>query len=320
MMNELAQIFNTVNIGLVILDRELNVVHWNRWMEIQSGIKADAILGAPLFDHFPTLNNPYFLKNCKSVLTFGSFSFFSQKLHKFVFPFKPHSSLAAKFDFMQQSCSMGPLRSDDKAIERMFLIVQDVTEIAAYENQLIELNIKDPLTGIFNRRHLEARLREEVERHRRHKHGLSLAMIDIDHFKKVNDTYGHPCGDQVLIGVAQAVAGAIRSTDLVGRYGGEEFCCVLPETSIAGAFMLMERIRAKIAAEVFCTNDTNLSVTISIGVAEIGMDQTGEQLLGSADTALYEAKHSGRNRVVKFEDIPQISTMPEMDAPSLPAD
>ena len=297
-MNELEQIFSTVNIGLVIMDKDLNVTQWNRWMFQHSGIASEQIVGSPIIGHFPRLDTPRFLKNCKAVLTFGNFCFFSQKLHHFLFPFKPVGSFGAKFEHMQQNCTMGPLRADDNSIIGIFLIVQDVTELAIYEQKMIEMNVKDGLTGIYNRRHLESRLGDECERQKRYAGKLSLVMLDIDFFKKVNDTYGHQCGDHVLKSVASGIASIIRKTDCLARYGGEEFCCLLPETGIKDASMLAERFRKHVEEMALLYQDTEVRVTISLGVSEFTAASSPEMLLKKADDALYQAKKTGRNKVV----------------------
>ena len=297
-MNEFSQIFETVNFGLVILNSELKVTHWNHWMALHSGIDADQITNALLFDFFPELNTPRFLRNTKAVLSFGNFSFFSQKLHRFLFPFKPVGSFKSMFDYMQQNCTMGPLRNDGNSITGIFLIVQDVTELASYEQKLIEMNIKDGLTGIYNRRFLQTRLNEEFERHMRHNMKLSLIMFDIDFFKKVNDCHGHPCGDSVLQSVASKIASNIRPTDCLARYGGEEFCCLLSQTDLDGAMALAERFRKLIEEQVTTCRENDIKVTISLGVSELAAGNSAEALLKQADEALYQAKNSGRNRVV----------------------
>lgn len=297
-MSELSQIFDTVNIGLVTFDRELRVQYWNRWMELHSGIAATKIIGAPIVDFFPTLNTPRFIKNCKAVLSFGNFSFFSQKLHRYLFPFKPDSSFGCSFDFMQQSCTMGPLRDQDNAITSLFLIVQDVTELAVSEQRLMELNTRDGLTGIYNRRYLESRLNSECERHVRYQRPMSLVMFDIDFFKSVNDTYGHQCGDLVLKAIAKEVSKVARASDCLARYGGEEFCCILPETSADDAVCFAERFRCRIAELIIPSQEIKVQVTISLGVAELQGGDTPEQLLRRADAALYDAKKAGRNRIV----------------------
>nr|MBF0222667.1 diguanylate cyclase [Desulfobulbaceae bacterium] len=297
MSESLIQIFETVNIGVVTLDLELRVQFWNRWMELHSQIPAEKIIGTPIIDSFPNLDNPRFSKNCKAVFSFGSFSFFSQKLHKYLFPFKPDASYGNSFDFMQQSCTMGPLRDQDNVINSLFLIVQDVTELAASENRLIELNTKDALTGIYNRRYLEAHLKDECERHHRYGRQLSLIMLDIDFFKKVNDNYGHQCGDQVLKAIAHEISKLARSTDYFVRYGGEEFCLILPETSADDALSQAERFRDHIADLVIPCKEASIKVTISLGIAELAAGNSPDQLMKRADDALYEAKNAGRNRV-----------------------
>ena len=209
-MNEFSQIFETINFGLIILNTELKVTHWNHWMARHSGIDAKQITGASLFDFFPEINTPRFLRNSNSVLSFGNFSFFSQKLHHFLFPFKPIGSFqSSMFEHMQQNCTMGPIRNDDNQITGIFLIVQDVTELASYEQKLIEMNIKDGLTGIYNRRFFQTRLNEEFQRHKRYGTKLSLIMFDIDFFKKVNDCHGHQCGrpDDCIVGHINFIAG-----------------------------------------------------------------------------------------------------------------
>lgn len=293
-----SQVFDMVDIGLVILDKDLHVRHWNRWMHLHSGIDPGSITGSIVFDTFPNLKHPRFINKCKAVLTFGNFCFFSQKLHHYLFPFKPESFFYPDFDFMQQSCTMGPLRGENGLIEYIFIAVHDVTDTVTFEQKLMELNRKDALTGVHNRRSLEINLKEEIERTRRYRHPLSMIMLDIDHFKNVNDTYGHQCGDYILQQIALAIEKITRSQDILARYGGEEFCCLLPETSIEGAKLLAERFRKKISEKAYSYLDKNIAVTISLGVSTLKEESdTAEILLEKADSALYAAKNSGRNRV-----------------------
>ncbi len=284
-----SQVFDMVDIGLVILDKELRVQYWNRWMQLHSNI-------------FPNLKRPRFLNNCKAVFTFGNFCFFSQKLHRYLFPFKPISSFDTGFQFMQQNCTMGPLRNEQGDITHLFIAVHDVTEAVNFEQRLVALNMIDALTGVNNRRSLEAHLRDEVDRHKRYSHPLSLIMFDIDHFKNVNDTYGHQCGDFVLQKIAEIVGNTIRTEDVLARYGGEEFCCVLPETSAASAMILAERLRKKIADHVFEFQKERIRVTISLGVSFMNAGtSTADMLLKKADDGLYAAKNGGRNQIMMVE-------------------
>jgi len=293
------QVFDMVDIGLVILDRDLKVRHWNRWMELHSGVRADQIVGSYVFDFFPNLKRPRFLNNCKAVLTFGNFCFFSQKLHHYLFPFRPISTFDSEFKNMQQSCTMGPLRNSEGGIDYIFIAVHDVTESVNFERKLVALNMIDALTGINNRRSLESHLKDEVDRYKRYGRPLSLIMFDIDHFKDINDTHGHQCGDFILQEIAVIIQRSIRTEDILGRYGGEEFCCLLPETPLASAAVLAERFREKIAKTTFNYACADISVTISLGVSSMTQEVvSAEMLLKKADEGLYRAKNAGRNKTV----------------------
>jgi diguanylate cyclase (GGDEF)-like protein len=155
----------------------------------------------------------------------------------------------------------------------------------------------DELTQILNRRNILLILTEEVERAQRYRSALSVLLIDIDHFKHVNDSYGHLVGDHVLRQCAELLRRFTRTTDRLGRYGGEEFLCVLPMTVESSAAVLAERLCKVIARAPFAAEMVAFSVTISIGVAELDpQHDTIEQLISHADSALYRAKAGGRNR------------------------
>jgi diguanylate cyclase (GGDEF)-like protein/putative nucleotidyltransferase with HDIG domain len=162
----------------------------------------------------------------------------------------------------------------------------------------------DRLTGVFNRQALLAELFSEVERASRYDRPLSVAFVDIDHFKIVNDTYGHGAGDIVLRGVAQLLAGSLRASDLIGRYGGEEFMLILTETAVEEGAVLAEKLRAIVEREPFTIEgDQNLSVTISIGiVGGFGEQLRMEALVRDADAAMYSAKSLGRNQTYVFAE------------------
>ncbi len=161
---------------------------------------------------------------------------------------------------------------------------------------------QDGLTGLLNRASFMQRLNEEASLTARHSLQTGLAILDVDHFKKVNDTYGHSAGDAVLVEVANRLTSAVRGEDVVARYGGEEFVILMRYTNLEGCGHLLERVRSSIASQPFrilgCDGDTEITVTISIGLAQFGAEINQAQLLEQADQALYEAKRSGRNRLV----------------------
>ena len=191
---------------------------------------------------------------------------------------------------------------------------EHLAEMEALNRRLEELSVRDPLTGLYNRRYFMDRLNHEFQRAARHSRPLAALMLDLDHFKLVNDTYGHQVGDEVLRNCALMLVNQTRSTDIAARYGGEEFIALLPETDPAGALRVAEKLREAIAVvplvrpgavegasvtqPIFCT--------VSVGVAELDSDQMDESadLLGAVDAAMYAAKNSGRNRALAAWTLP----------------
>ena len=163
------------------------------------------------------------------------------------------------------------------------------------EAQILAASLTDPLTGIGNRRRLEQALEQELSRARRSGRTLSAFIADLDHFKSVNDTYGHESGDKVLAAFGEVLRRRIRAGDTAARFGGEEFVVLMPETDLANAALIAERIRAALAECLIAPLPE--PVTASFGVAELVACEPARSLLARADKALYEAKHTGRNRV-----------------------
>jgi diguanylate cyclase (GGDEF)-like protein/PAS domain S-box-containing protein len=163
--------------------------------------------------------------------------------------------------------------------------------------QVQKLSVTDPLTNLINRRKFFEELEKEANRCRRYKHPLSLIMLDIDHFKKVNDTFGHQFGDKVLCHIAEILRTNTRRTDTVARYGGEEFIILLPETPLVGGGEVAERIRQATAKSVICDNLNNIAVTVSLGVTNFSLEDNIDSFVKRADQALYKAKDAGRNAV-----------------------
>ncbi|MBC8492163.1 MAG: diguanylate cyclase [Chloroflexi bacterium] len=172
-------------------------------------------------------------------------------------------------------------------------------ENARLFGEVQRLATTDGLTGIYNRRHFFELAEHELSRARRYGHPVSAIMLDVDHFKQVNDTYGHAAGDQVLRAVAERCGDNIRDIDILGRYGGEEFAIILPATDLTVAQIAAERLRRCIADVPVPTDKGDLTVTISLGVASSAQDDEDvAALLNRADAAMYAAKQAGRNRVV----------------------
>ncbi|MFT3708929.1 MAG: GGDEF domain-containing protein [Archangium sp.] len=170
---------------------------------------------------------------------------------------------------------------------------------AAYHDEIYRMTTVDGLTQVFNRRYFEDAIERELSRSRRYSRPLSLVLIDIDHFKKINDTWGHLAGDAVLKDVARTVRTRTRREDVLARYGGEEFALLLPEIDLKGASLLAEKVRKLVEKHTFTFDGEDIDVTLSAGVSTVQKKgEDAQELIRKADEKLYEAKSAGRNRVV----------------------
>ncbi len=206
----------------------------------------------------------------------------------------------------ERKVHVGPARGD--LGRRLSLAINAISD--AMEQAVAEATT-DRLTGIANRQSLLAELFNEVERAHRYDRPLSVAFVDIDHFTAVNDTYGHAAGDVVLVGVAQTIKANLRASDMAGRYGGEEFMLILPETRPEDAGMLAEKVRQRVLRESWQADGVALTVTVSIGIAGgQGRDVRFDALVRDADAAMYSAKSLGRNQTYVFAEPDEDARVP----------
>jgi diguanylate cyclase (GGDEF)-like protein/PAS domain S-box-containing protein len=204
---------------------------------------------------------------------------------------------------------ISPLKIQQKKPGGRIIILRDITQrkqseiqLKALQEQCYEQSIHDPLTGLYNRRFLAESIKREAANAVREQHPIGIAIIDIDYFKQVNDTYGHEAGDMELIHLAEILSRLSRAGDYVFRYGGEEFLIMMPDTSLLAAVQMAERCRQHIANYVLNYADSQISITVSIGVAALLPGESGyEAVLKAADDGLYQAKEKGRNCVVAIE-------------------
>lgn len=185
-------------------------------------------------------------------------------------------------------------------VEAALRIKDEHDHLREVNQRLSELSMTDPLTSLYNRRYLMERFHEEVERAKRYKYPLACIMLDIDDFKRINDTYGHLQGDQILQQIATIMKNSNRVVDIIARYGGEEFLLILPQTDLGGAVVVGERINKLVADTRFIRNEPDQVITLSLGASAYSSDDEGnkEDLLKMADDALLEAKRQGKNRLV----------------------
>ena len=305
--NSLGFIIDRVDVGILVVTENLDVVLWNRFMEANSKVPATSIVGKNLLDYFPELPGKWLNKKVKSVQLLNNFAFTSWQQRAYLFQFKHHRPITGGVTHMYQDCTFIPFEGSGG--EKLVCItVFDVTDTAISHREvqqahadLEELSHRDALTGVYNRRFMEAELHKEFKRVERYGGKLSVLFLDLDFFKRVNDTYGHQAGDKVLIEVTQRISDMVRATDYVARYGGEEFAIILPGTDITGALIFANRVREVIEKTPVLYDEHALSVTASLGLSEYREGvESYDALLDQSDKALYVAKKQGRNRVACY--------------------
>ena len=296
-----------VGFGIFVIDRDMNVLMWNRFMQDHSGLPADQVVGKSLYTHFPELPRVWLSRKIESVFQLGAFAFSSWEQRPYLFRFDHDRPITGGVDFMQQDCTFMPLMRDREVVA-VCVTISDVTHVSIVQREreeavakLQEYADRDGLTGIANRRYFEARLRDEFTRWQRYGGDMSVLLFDLDHFKKINDQFGHGVGDTVLRLMAQRVSAVLRAQDSFGRFGGEEFALLLPCTPLADAMLVAEKIRNTIGDVPVDVQGVSVPVTASVGgaAARVGVPNY-DVLINEADAALYSAKRQGRNRSVAF--------------------
>jgi diguanylate cyclase len=299
-------LLGSIEVGIVVLDREYKVQVWNQFMENHSNVVPSQIRDKTLFEFFPEIDEAWFKVKTDPVYRLKSPAFIIWEQRPYLFRFGPNRPITSSSEFMYQNITLFPLASLSGEVEQLCIVVYDVTDEAVSRQSALALNDKleqisrvDGLTGLFNRRYWEEQFNQEYKRSKRNDMPASVVMLDIDHFKKVNDTFGHPGGDQVIKALAKIIKKSIRETDLAGRYGGEEFSIILPDTVASNARMVAERIRRLSEAFILNYEGQEIKFTVSLGIAEFNSSFKDHMAwLDKADQALYKAKEGGRNKVV----------------------
>jgi len=299
----LFDIFRSIDVGVVIVEKDYTIKTWNSFMVNHSGVSSQQVINKNLFSTFPELPGAWLKRKIDSVFMLNTRSFITWEQHPYVFKFKNYRPITGTAEYMYQNVTLIPLHSNNGDVTHVGLVVYDVTDVAVSQselksaNQLLgKLSRTDKLTQLYNRGYWEETLDIEFERCKRSSQVSTLVMFDIDHFKKVNDSYGHQAGDEVIRNTSKTLLSNLRKTDVAGRYGGEEFAVILTNTEAHTAMYFAERLRKRIESQIVTHDGVDIHYTISLGVAEISQDmENHQQWIEASDSALYESKHGGRN-------------------------
>lgn len=299
----LQPLLSQLNTGVLILDSQHNIVFLNQFITRRADIQLAEVEGQLVYNVFADLPEAWLRRKLDGVLALQAPAFSSWEQRQYIVKLPHLRPVSSDSEYMAQNCSMLPLTAPDGVSQYVCLLIEDATDAYVYQHKLqqsmsrLELaNRTDGLTGVYNRNYWQSQLEYETQRAARYQHPVSLLLFDLDKFKQLNDRYGHQGGDAVLIEMSAMITALLRDTDLLGRYGGEEFGIILPETNLACAQLVANRICAAVAAQEILFNGQAIAVTISIGVASY-TNQTADELIQQADMALYNAKRLGRNQV-----------------------
>jgi diguanylate cyclase (GGDEF)-like protein len=300
-------IFDTIDNGILVLDENLCIKEWNRWLEIQTSKKKIDVVGENFCELFPYVSEKKLKRKIKSVLITQNPSFYSIDPHNYLIKIPLSNITNSFFDTMQQNVTIVPYDIEKNEVA---IYIYNDTSLCETNAKLKMLNIeleyishRDPLTHLYNRRYFT----EEVEKRKsvsiRNNTPICIVMLDIDKFKNINDTYGHLIGDKVIIEVAKSLNKYLRNSDIVARFGGEEFIILLENSDLQNSFDVAEKIRQKIEESLISSEESQkpIKFTASFGVAQFDQqkdDNNIEKTILNADRALYEAKESGRNKTI----------------------
>lgn len=272
--------------GQVLLDKAGRIVSWDPHMERLTGFLSEDLIGRPYAALFAedAMTDDRMNDRLMEVDRVG-FSFAQNRMQR--------ADRSVYWGHTMITCIPPALNRDGYE-----LLVRDIDEHRETLESLLRAASSDPLTGLANRRALLEAADIEFDRHKRKPRDIGLLLIDIDHFKQINDTYGHPVGDKVIRNLAAVLLQSVRSIDVVARIGGEEFAVLLPSTDQTMAVLIAERIRSNAAAQRIVVSAAEINYRVSIGVARVTSEIQGlDDLIEAADHALYDAKHQGRDRI-----------------------
>ncbi|MCP4502174.1 MAG: GGDEF domain-containing protein [Deltaproteobacteria bacterium] len=317
-------VLQQIDCGIFVVNKEMRLLEWNQKMTTLSGVNRKSALGTDVFSLLPDDKKSGVQRKLKAVFALGKQIFLSHEVYSHLLYVPLNRMVGQHAPCMKQDCTFFPILNNEGEIVAACATLFDATaqylakqELEVANAQLKQDIGKDALTGLKNRGYLMEQLKRTYAEGIRHGAHSSVMLLDVDHFKNMNDTEGHLAGDEVLRCLARCMSEAVREEDIVARYGGEEFCVILPNTDLAGAEIVSERVREAVQDMEILFEDRVLQITVSIGVAPFALERKkaksagkmddGDEvkveddpitrILMAADEALYEAKDGGRNRV-----------------------
>jgi len=298
------EVLNHLPVGLFMLDAYHVIRAWNQWLAEKTSINEEEAIGKRLQELFPEVSNSRFIWGVNQAITTKSPQVLSQALNRYIIPIRIDYGARHNIPMMQQRVHISPCACKDGEVLAVVSII-DVTEnvirsaaLTEMAHKLSEDSTRDPLTNLYNRRFMWEWLIPQIKLTIRDQRPLTCLLLDIDHFKKLNDTHGHDFGDMILSIVAETITKQMRGSDIFVRYGGEEFVMMLPNCNLDNAIFVANRLLDTFRTNAFGSLQKG-EVTTSIGVATLDPQNpvTSEELLKQADKRLYLAKHRGRNQV-----------------------
>jgi diguanylate cyclase (GGDEF)-like protein len=310
-LNQL-EILQSLDVGIIIVDSNMVVKVWNRFMSNHYGIEAEQAINHHLLTVCPTLPEAYIRRKLKSVVVLQNPVIITWQQRPHLFQINNYRSITSANKLMYQNVRFMPIINANNVVEHIGIVIYDVTEAANAHLSLQEKNQEltrssriDALTNLYNRGYWEERLELEFKRFSRSNMPSVLVMLDIDHFKRVNDTFGHQGGDAVLRKLSELLLSQYRETDIIGRYGGEEFAILLLDTQTNQALELIKNLTEKLANTKIIHNNKTIEITLSFGLTEINSDiRRHDQWIDTADKALYKSKQNGRNQATVLDYTP----------------
>ena len=301
----LMEMLHTIDVGLVVLDREYKIQIWNGFMENHSGLLPREVKDQSLFSMFDEIPEDWFRRKAESVFLLKNKAFTIWEQRPYLFKFLNYRPITGTADFMYQNTTFIPLMSATGQVSHLCLLVYDVTDNAVHKLELEKANADlavlsqmDSLTQLFNRAHFETCVQAEFKRWSRSNLPSSTVIIDIDSFKEINDQYGNLVSEEVIKFIANVVKSHTRETDIAGRYGGDQFAVLLPNTDLGEAKIFAERIRKEVEAATLKISDFEVQRTVSIGIAEVDTSiKNHEAWVECANAALHRSKQAGSNNI-----------------------